>query len=766
MLTVITRTPKTGGETALCPLGPSDASRRYVIVTVLFVLLAVLAVRPAAAGSQPDEARTDRFLEAFKPTTDETAAGAVVLVKERRIVSRGNGHIDRVTYVLLAIIDKKAVGDYSEISIPFNSYFTDAKLDFARLIDASGRRHPVLPDATQTKTRNSSLMYTDSRDITFAPPALEPGSFIEFQVSERTLKPAIPGHWYESEVFHYIHRSVQTGMPRIDPLRHGKIVVEHPDAERLQAEARVQRIEPTAMRTDGRTTLTWEVRELGQVTYEPGMLSLASVVPGVVMTTLPGWVAVDTWGAAHYLPSASINPEVSALAKSLARGSADRQQRIQAAFHYMQDNIRYIAADVRRGGLIPHPVGEVLKHKYGDCKDQAILLVNILRALGIEAYPALTSPYPHWPADSRLASTHFSHMIVYVPDSRGDLWLDTSGSVGEFPGAHWTLENRQAFVINGKGGKLLTIPASPSSRNRVLMQVDFSYEKDGLIAKVRYTGTGAFAEHLRALEKGNRDVKEMHARSFKTLYSSAELRSIEIPSLGSLRGPYEIKGIFYFPKSGAFDTPERPVYLGGSLEPLVRIMTSYMDMPNPAKRRYDYHGAFAMTLRMETRCPRPSAEHRNTFSRSGGSFDSELFSVRHSATESADMITVTNELEMRQPIIRRTAYDRFVRDIKKAVEGTDWALDYQPDKQFGERRLLEEALRVSNQSITAKLNLARHYIKIGDYDKARPMIEGVIAKESKNGEAHYLLGVTLGFLDQYQASKHALERAHSLGYRP
>ena len=45
--------------------------------------------------------------------------------------------------------------------------------------------------------------------------------------------------------------------------------------------------------------------------------------------------------------------------------------------------------EVGIGGYRPHPPQQVMERRWGDCKDKALLLVDLLREAGIEAYPAL-----------------------------------------------------------------------------------------------------------------------------------------------------------------------------------------------------------------------------------------------------------------------------------------------------------------------------------------------------------------------------------------
>jgi hypothetical protein len=110
--------------------------------------------------------------------------------------------------------------------------------------------------------------------------------------------------------------------------------------------------------------------------------------------------------------------EVKAQAEALVAGKSQRWDRIRALTEFTQRNIVYLAITLDKdylAGYRPHPPAEVLRNRYGDCKDKATLLVSMLRAIGEEGYvvllnagnPAATSA--DWPSCS------FNHAIVAVP---------------------------------------------------------------------------------------------------------------------------------------------------------------------------------------------------------------------------------------------------------------------------------------------------------------------------------------------------------------
>ena len=85
----------------------------------------------------------------------------------------------------------------------------------------------------------------------------------------------------------------------------------------------------------------------------------------------------------------------------------------------MRSQIRYTGVEFGKGAIVPRSSRETLARRYGDCKDQATLLVAMLRVAGIRAEVALlrTGATATWhPRCPGLGD--FDHAIVYIPGDR------------------------------------------------------------------------------------------------------------------------------------------------------------------------------------------------------------------------------------------------------------------------------------------------------------------------------------------------------------
>jgi hypothetical protein len=181
------------------------------------------------------------------------------------------------------------------------------------------------------------------------------------------------------------------------------------------------------------------------------------------------WAQVGRW---YESLLASLPPDAGAVgrtARELTAGRTDRRGRLASLLAFVRSEVRYVAAEEGLAGHRPSPPGEVLARRWGDCKDKALLLVELLRAVDIEAFPALI----HLGSDGRIdagfpSPFQFNHVIVAVaadgiaapgdPVAGGLLFVDPTQQGGSI---HWlqpAAQDQEALVVRGAASGLVRTP--------------------------------------------------------------------------------------------------------------------------------------------------------------------------------------------------------------------------------------------------------------------------------------------------------------------
>lgn len=141
------------------------------------------------------------------------------------------------------------------------------------------------------------------------------------------------------------------------------------------------------------------------------------------------------------------------------RGSKLGDEAVKAIVKFVRHDIRY--RDVRFGGhsLIPQTAEVTLKERRGDCKDMALLLKEMLEAIGVKSYLAaihLTEEgFEQLPTIQQ-----FNHMILYIPkqDKVSEMWVDATDKTGNDRPVPLDMEGKVALIIDDDQSKVVTTP--------------------------------------------------------------------------------------------------------------------------------------------------------------------------------------------------------------------------------------------------------------------------------------------------------------------
>lgn len=144
------------------------------------------------------------------------------------------------------------------------------------------------------------------------------------------------------------------------------------------------------------------------------------------------------------------------LAARLTEGIKTDRDKITALAGHVQKQISYTAIEFGTRARRPNAASQTIRQQYGDCKDQALLMHQLLNAAGIESHLALVDS--SWRIHPSLPSMdQFNHMVVHVP-ILGDGWLiDTTDK--NLPPALWHADglwHSHALIL--QPGKVRLIP--------------------------------------------------------------------------------------------------------------------------------------------------------------------------------------------------------------------------------------------------------------------------------------------------------------------
>lgn len=148
---------------------------------------------------------------------------------------------------------------------------------------------------------------------------------------------------------------------------------------------------------------------------ENNMANLGNNLPYFMASGSTSWEEVGSKVWRLFKDKIDQTPEIKSLASDLTRNKHGVDA-VRAIHNYVAQNIHYIAVYFdESAGIVPHKASDVLHNGYGDCKDNAVLMIALLNAAGIEANPVLIqagTDYYRFPLPN---GEEFNHAMVYIP---------------------------------------------------------------------------------------------------------------------------------------------------------------------------------------------------------------------------------------------------------------------------------------------------------------------------------------------------------------
>ncbi|HEX3525627.1 MAG TPA: transglutaminase domain-containing protein [Thermoanaerobaculia bacterium] len=322
-----------------------------------------------------------------------------------------------------------------------------------------------------------------------------------------------------------------------------------------------------------------------------------------------GWEGVGRWYDHLVADVPRGAAPVQAKAQELTAGLSGRRKKIEALLAFVRRQVRYVAVEIGIGGYRPAAPQEVLTRRWGDCKDKAFLLIDLLRAADIEAYPVLILSAERGRVDREFPAPQFNHAIVAVPAdglgtapedpvAGGYLFLDATQTTGGLAWLHPGAQDQEALVVRGGQGALVHTPVR-QQREKVRLALDVAAAADGQLAgtaRLELTGQpgDAFVDLVAAgrtdeVDRAARRLFERYLPGVKldpprwttdeTSVPAAVLTAnVRLPAPSTPSSPggwpaYALSAVAVMPSLGVLDDRELPVVASPFTEELAWTVT-------------------------------------------------------------------------------------------------------------------------------------------------------------------------------------------------
>ncbi|MBX7209455.1 MAG: tetratricopeptide repeat protein [Verrucomicrobiaceae bacterium] len=486
---------------------------------------------PIDALRLPDvvRARIDKAAAEFKPDEDESALNIF-------ITTQIDFHAGKPTTTTesckVKILDNAGVDAFSTIDIKFDPLSERVFMNQLEVLDEAGR----------------VVARGRLEDQYVADPSMDGPATLG-----RVLRVPVPG-LKPGRTLHYVHtkRTVEADkVPRFEDIWFGST---HPiGAQAVVLQGDLDKVRVTmndAMKTgvqliddDASKTRTWLLAPAMQVHSEPFLPRIATFTP-VLRLGAPDaeWTKVGADYLQLIAEQLKPEPEIEALARKITAGAKTDEQKIDLLSRHVRDEITYKAIEFGRRARIPNRASRVTANHYGDCKDMALLLHQLLRATGIASHLALINTRADM--DAALPDLdQFNHMILHVPSLRAK-FIDCTEGKSAGVNLPPSLFGLHAFVVDPANPRIEAMPARqdwPANRLDVAREVTFDSEGGADVSET-VTFTDYLAQNMRMFLNSMPPQKRIDSmQAWQQRVSHWQIEKMEVEHLSDPASPLTLK---------------------------------------------------------------------------------------------------------------------------------------------------------------------------------------------------------------------------------
>lgn len=490
--------------------------RNILIFLSLFVLSCSITnsnIRSISAGD------VSLFLKQTPKAEEHPNAGADILYSYDYIEFYADGTSVTKNLTRVKIFNERG-RSFASYSISYREGYQEVNILFANTIKPDGKVITLdSKDIHDSSEYAGYEFYTDIKVKRFTMPAVEDGCIIEYAYEIKNLKPVLSFDYFNTFF-----------CQNFFPMEEDIMEIVLPANIELKYKKFKTTLTPQIISDGNKKRYIFVNTKQKEIIPESRMPSMfdRNAFPQLSFWTLNNWDVISNWYIKLVKEQMKSDSELEGFTKQLIAGKKTDEEKINAIFNFVSQNVRYIAVLLGPHTHKPHPANEIFQKRYGDCKDKTVLLLTMLKIAGIKGKPALVPAYGKYFNESMPSLSAFNHVIAVVPTSDKYFWLDATNETAAYNSAPFLLPTK-VFLINDDGSyTFIKTPDLDSKKDYYAVNSKHDIDQEGN-STIDYTQTyyGKAAESIRYsfkysppeqrkkyFEERGIEVKELNLSSF------------------------------------------------------------------------------------------------------------------------------------------------------------------------------------------------------------------------------------------------------------
>jgi len=362
--------------------------------------------------------------------------------------------------------------------------------------------------------KESFVFYDDVKQTTFNFPAVEPGAVGNLQVSWRNTDPHLLSAYYFSGYMPVINSQLKLTVAESISLKYKlmgqdtaniTVTVDHKHHNNIYTF--LYKNCPADKRYPDAPNFAW---------YSPHVIFYIENYKDSKGATIPYLSNADDLYRLNYSfvksVNTAINPELKHIVDTLITNLTTPESKARSIYSWVQHHIKYVAFEDGMGGFVPRDAGLVCSRRFGDCKDMASILTEMLNAAGVPAYFTWIGtrdlPYKFSKEPLPLVS---NHMICAIKLDGKFIFLDGTDPTCAFGMPSSAIQDKEAMIgINEREYKILKVPAIDKDKNMDVDSTWLEVTPDGIKGRIKKDLSGYLSMTMygKLMYWNNRNLKE------------------------------------------------------------------------------------------------------------------------------------------------------------------------------------------------------------------------------------------------------------------
>jgi len=550
--------------------------RNILIFLSLFILSCSAANSNIKSISDGD---INSFLKQAPQASEHPNAGADVLYSYNNTEFYEDGtSIIRQSYRIKIFNERGR--SFASQSISYREGYQDVKIIFANTIKPDGKVVALDNKDIQDSSAHAGYeFYTDIKVKKFTMPAVEDGCIIEFAYEIKNLQPVLSFDYFDiflCQNFYPIEEDImEIVLPANIELKYKKFKTE---------------LTPRIIADGNKKRYIFSNTKQNEIIPESRMPALLDkdTFPQLYIWTLSSWDVISKWYINLVREQMKSDSELESYTLQLIADKKTDEDKINAIFNFVSQNIRYISVLLGPYTHKPHAANEIFQKRYGDCKDKTVLLLTMLKIAGIKGMPALVPANGKYFDESIPSLNAFNHVIAVVPFNDKYFWLDATNEVASYNSPPFLLPTK-VFLINEDGSyRFIKTPELNDRNDSYSVDMKYNIDMEGNAAiDYHYEYSGKAAESIRYFFKYS--PPEQRKKFFED--RGIEVKELNLGSLTDTRIPFTIK-LSGNIKNIAQKFDEKTMVLSNIIS-----LDSYRDITAASNRQYPINQAQSLYSR-------------------------------------------------------------------------------------------------------------------------------------------------------------------------